>query len=334
MINPRALALSALRTVVRHWKQFVVAGVLVTLIVGTISFFSDREWNVPFAFVSESDKESGGGGLAAELGLGSSSGTGPDFYTDLLKTDEVLIPLIGKRYLTAGKDSTTVPDMLLGKVDGSPSPTRIATAVHLLHGRITATASRRSGVVFVVVRMPDRLVAKGVADDLLNAIDSVNTRVRHTKARSDRVFTEERRSIIRAELAKAEDDLRTFLESNRAIIGSPTLQVERMRLERNVTVKASILQSVEIAYESSRRDEAKNTPEISIIDRPRVPAIGMPKGTARKIILINLIVWTVMLTIVHLADHRAGGSVRQLFRDAIRAVRRLISPDNAAVTAP
>ena len=65
------------------------------------------------------------------------------------------------------------------------------------------------------------LVVKAVADDILLAINDVNTRVRQTKGRSDREFTEKRMQVMTAELRIAENTLRYFLENNLSVYFSP-----------------------------------------------------------------------------------------------------------------
>jgi hypothetical protein len=316
------LTIRMARTVVRHWLLFAVLCLSTGVIAAVLSTMEPREWQVPFAFVAESDEHIGGG-IASELGLGSSSSDSPDFYVDLLKTNDALLPLTKRRYRTNAGTTYTLVELL--DVKGRNSDEQVAKTLKVLHRRIVPTSSRRSGVVSVMVTLPDPLVAKTVADELLDAVNTVNSRVRQTKGRNERIFTEDRLIVLRGELRVAEENLRHFLEGHRVTASSPTLQLERLRLEREITTKTATLEDMQVGFETARREEVKNTPRISVIEPPRVPALGQPRNTARKALLTMAATALLLLLVTNRADNRASGSVRHLVRDDYRALKELLS---------
>jgi uncharacterized protein involved in exopolysaccharide biosynthesis len=324
--------LRAIRTIARRWMLFAGWALAVGIPTAAISVLGQRDYIVPLAFVAESDGE-GGGGIADALGLGGSSADSPDFYVDLLKTNEAMLPLLSHRYRTSEGEDISLVELM--KVKGGTEQIRVAQALKQLKKRIIPTSSRRSGVVSVMIRMPDPLVAKTVADELLGAINTVNLRVRQTKGRNDRKFTEERLTVLRSELRVAEEYLRQFLETHRIISSSPSLQLQRLRAEREVTLKSSALEAMQLSYEAARREEVKNTPRISVIEPPRVPAIGMPRNTARKALISMILTFLVLFMIAYRADRRAEGSIRRLLREDIQRFRRMVAaqPPPSAVPA-
>jgi uncharacterized protein involved in exopolysaccharide biosynthesis len=314
-----------IRTAARHWKLLFFSCLVIGAASVGLSLLGPRDWLVRFEFVAESDREGGGATLASELGLGGGASESPDFYVDLLQTDEAILPLIPKKYKTSRGESTTLINLL--EINARDEAQRTEKTLLELHRRIVPSVSRRSGVVAVAVRLPDPLVGKSVADDLLAAINTVNTRVRQTKGRNERIFTEERLAVLRSELRVAEESLRSFLERNRLLTTSPSLQMERMRIEREIAVKSATLEAVQVGFEAARRDEVKNTPRISVIEPPRVPALGMSRNTVRKAILAAGITGVILLWLLYNADRYTNGSIPQLVRFAIGRGRHFVRDD-------
>ena len=193
-----------------------------------------------------------------------------------------------------------------------------AKTTRALIGLTSVSVSRRAGTVAAAVKLPDRFVSKEVADELVLAITQLNDRVRQTKGRAERVFNEGRLKLAQDELNEAEDSIRVFLERNRMVGGSPTLQVEQLRRERQVARKQQVMTTIELAYEAARSEEVRNTPRVSIIAPPRLPAIGDARGTVRKVVLAAGFTFALLLLLFWLADRRAGGSIIGLTRLGIR----------------
>ena len=104
---------------------------------------------------------------------------------------------------------------------------RIERTVIALRPLVVPSVIRRAGTVTVTVTLPDPLVAKQVADEIIVAINDLNTKVRQTQGRSEREFAEDRMNVAANELREAEDSLKSFLEKNRLIEASPALSVEK-----------------------------------------------------------------------------------------------------------
>ena len=64
-----------------------------------------------------------------------------------------------------------------------------------------------------------------------------------------------------------------FLRDNRTFASSPQLMFENDRLQRDVAMRQQIMAGLTQAYEQARIDEVRNTPVITVVQRPEAPAL-------------------------------------------------------------
>jgi uncharacterized protein involved in exopolysaccharide biosynthesis len=83
----------------------------------------------------------------------------------------------------------------------------------------------------------------------------------------------------------AEDHLQEFLQRNRDFRGAPQLAFEYDRLQRDVAMRQAVYTNLMQALEQSKIEEVRNTPVISMVERPILPA----KPDSRLIALKALI---------------------------------------------
>jgi uncharacterized protein involved in exopolysaccharide biosynthesis len=108
----------------------------------------------------------------------------------------------------------------------------------------------------------------------LSLVNDFNLNKRQSQAKAERVFVEGRLAEARGELDSAESAVARFLEANRRIDESPRLKADLARLQRRVDLDQQVYLTLAQGLESSRLDEVRNTPVITIIDEP--------EGSARK----------------------------------------------------
>ncbi|HYV98215.1 MAG TPA: hypothetical protein VE967_12215 [Gemmatimonadaceae bacterium] len=292
------------------------------------SLKQQRLWTTTFALVPEVETSTGSSVLAQELGLSSSASQGPDFYAEFLRSDEAFYDLVRRKYARqGGKDSVSLPDLL--QIPPMDSAVRFKKTIRSMLIHSTALVSRRSGMVNVAVSLPDPMVSKQVADSLVAAITALNDRTRQNKGRSEREFAQKRLQIARNEYEAAFDTLRDFLEKNRGTLGgggSPTLNMERARRESFVAQKQALMNSVELAYETARTEEVRNTPRVSVIVRPRPAVTGDPRGTVGRTVVAFIVTVGAFIVLYWLADRFGDGSV---FRMLGRGAGRLATSSRA-----
>jgi uncharacterized protein involved in exopolysaccharide biosynthesis len=105
---------------------------------------------------------------------------------------------------------------------------------------------------------------------MVGLLNDFNQRTRNLRARERRKFTEARSRDAEADFTTAEDSLRDFLSRNRQFEFTPQLLFERNRLERQVTLRQEVYQTLRREYEIARIEEVNDTPVLTVVD-PAVP---------------------------------------------------------------
>jgi hypothetical protein len=316
---------SALNSAVRHGLRIILLSVAAGAAMLAWSLKQPRNWTSTFAIVPEVEASDGQSLLANELGLSTSASQGPDFYAEYLRSKEAFYEIVRRKFPrnAAGTDSVFLADLL--DVKPVDSILRFERTIEAMLRHSTATVSRRSALVNVTVSLPEPYVAKLVSDQLVDAVTSLNDRVRQVKGRAERLFSEGRLKIARTELTAAEDSLKDFLERNRQA-ETPNLQMEKMRRSRLVDAKQQVMTSVALSYETARAEEVRNTPRVSVIIPPRVPVTGDARGTIRKTFVVSALVFTVFVVLYWFADRWGDGSILRMVWRAVRLLFTASAP--------
>src|SRR5207245_3853543 len=127
-------------------------------------------------------------------------------------------------------------------------------------------------------------VSLGIADRLLAGLNQFNLSARQSQAAAERRFVEGRLEEARASLRAAEDALQRFLQANRQIANSPQLTFQRDRLDRDVTLQQQLVTGLVQQYEDARIREVRDTPVITVIERP---AIAVRPDPLRRVMTVG-----------------------------------------------
>jgi uncharacterized protein involved in exopolysaccharide biosynthesis len=276
--------LSAVNVILR--RRGLVLGItgLVLASILAVILLLPRSYSSSASFVPQTTRSSpgSGGGIAAQLGLSMLTADptqSPSFYVDLLTSRGILDSTVSTRYRVAtdsGAVTATLVDVL--KAKGRSPELRKHAAIRKLSRLVHADPSPKTGVVSLSVRMNDPALSKQVADRMLQLLNAFNLQRRRTQASEERRFAEERLAQARSELRVAEDRLQMFLQRNRMYDNSPQLRFEEDRLTREVNMRQQLYTTVAQAHEQARIDEVRDTPLITVIEQPNVPARPDPRG--------------------------------------------------------
>ncbi|TWJ17076.1 GumC family protein [Geobacter argillaceus] len=196
-------------------------------------------------------KESGGGlsallsqagglaGLAGGMGLGGSS----ELYIGILKSRSVADAVIKKLDLTTEFRAKT-PD----------------EARNALAGVVKVQAGK-DGIISVSADSKDPKKAAILANAMVEELGRRSVQLNLSKVGTERVFLEKRLEVVKADLKKAEDELRRFAEQNRAIRvdAQATASIQGI-----AQLKAEIV-SKEVQLESLRSFQTDESPEIKAL---------------------------------------------------------------------
>lgn len=259
------------------------------LLVGAISFLTPRHYTAVSSFVPQEPMVPQGlfSQLAAQYGMGSLAGggeTSPQFYADLLRSNEILGHVVTHDFEVEGWDGT-----LLAYFDIEPDESYgTMKAVEDLRDLLSVEVDRISGVVRLEVHTEEPALSSAILRRMLDLVSDYNLRRRQSQARAEREFVERRLAEARSELGEAEEALASFYRSNRLFQQSPELVAQEARLQRDVGVRQELYLSLSQSFESARIEEVRSTPVITVVDRPEETVQPRRRGTVRKAILALL----------------------------------------------
>jgi uncharacterized protein involved in exopolysaccharide biosynthesis len=326
-ISVLALGTVLLRHRVRILRWILLGGVVAALTV----LWRPQLYSARLSFVPQGNDiaRSGLASLAGQLGLTTPVGNlsqSPEFYVGLIKSRELLRPIVHDTIVVAEMQGKRMPFVELSEVRGSTAR-REELAIERLSKAITASVGRNTGVVHVRVLTKWPSVSLAVASGVLNRVNDFNLKTRQSQAASERRFVEGRLSIARSELRASEDRLQAFLSSNRAIGSSPQLTFERDRLQRDVNLQQQVFTTLAQAYDDVRIREVRDTPTITIVESPAVSTIAEPRGRLKRGVLGLVIgaLFGASLVLLGAAMHRrevAGDPDARMFLDTVTDVKR------------
>ena len=295
----RVSLLGVLEIIAKHLRLLILAPLAVVVIAVLYVLVVGRTFRADSAFAPEAP---GGpmqrvAGLAAQFGVTLGGGDGAesvDFYAELVRSRSILEQVVMHHYevpkhgLLAGADSASGTLIDVFEAGGKTPGQRLNSAIQRLSSSLTVRASPRSNIVHVSVVAPSRELSEAINANVLKAVSDFNVGKRQTRATSERTFVTERLRIAQAELQSAEAALESFLQGNRRYEDSPQLVVEYGRLQRRVELRQQVANTLAQAFEQSRIEEVRNTPVITVIERPEGAAV--PERTLRRAAVLGGVV--------------------------------------------
>jgi uncharacterized protein involved in exopolysaccharide biosynthesis len=312
---------SVAAALVRHSRPILLTAFLVALGIVGYTLIRPREYTVESSFLPQNRRSTQGtfSALAAQLGLmvpGLDAMQGPAFYVDLLHSDRVLERLADEEFaIPAGGGGTrTITLVEWYEAEGRTPAERREAVVEDLRDDINASVTTKTGLVRLAVTLANPALAAQVNERLLALLNDFNLHSRQSQASQERRFTERRLGEVRADLRRAEERVAAFLSRNREYLHSPQLRFEYERLDREVDIQQELFTTLAQAYEQAKIDEVRDTPVVSVIEQPTVPARPDARFIAVKAVIALL----------------AGGLLGLLGALLAEFVRRSRSEDPAA----
>jgi uncharacterized protein involved in exopolysaccharide biosynthesis len=264
----------------RRWTV-LAGGLAVATLVVLVNLLRSNQFTSTASFMAEGKAPNSPlTGLASQFGLniGVATTESPDFYADLV-TSQAILQLVVDSAVAMQPNGPRVSIADLYDV-GSPRSAAIRRerAIKALQQHMTAVPSAKTGIVTVRVTSPSAFASREIADRCLRLLNDFNLQRRQAHAATEREFAATQLEVAQRGLRSAEDDLQSFLQSNR-VINSPRLEFERDRLQREVDSKQQLFNTLSEAYEQARLAELRDVPLITRILIPTLPPRPDPKGT-------------------------------------------------------
>lgn len=194
--------------VVAKWSRMIfwcTAGALVLSIVVSIclpSIYRTKAMVVP-AHEEKSFRNammSQMGGLAILAGEAIGGGTMSDLYVGMLKSESVKDPVIDRLKLMEAYNANNRDD-----------------AYKQLDKRVSIVSGKKDGIISIIAEDKDPERAAHIANTYVEELGRLAVQLNVTGAAQNRSFLEERLSKAKADLVKAEENLKDFQSKNKAI---------------------------------------------------------------------------------------------------------------------
>jgi len=284
-------SLSLLSGLLRHRGIIVGMGVVAFAVVVGVGMLAPRTYTSTLSFLPQVRRAQTGGlsGIAAQFGLTAADGEpgqSPTFYGDLVVSSEILRGLVETRYwrVLGGRlaDQTLID--VYNIASGTPAQRRDA-AMKRLKQSFGVDVNGKTGVVSVSVVTQNPSLSQAIGQRLLQLLAQFNQQRRQSQATAERQFVQQRMAEAHGELSFAEDNLQDFLLRNREYRNSTTLTFQVERLNREVTLRQQLYNSLAQAYDQAKVEEVRDTPLLTIVEPASLPSRADGRGLIKKGIL-------------------------------------------------
>jgi uncharacterized protein involved in exopolysaccharide biosynthesis len=271
--------------VISRWRLvlWVMAGSMAVAALAAVLLPPVYRANASFVTTSSSNNKlasalSGGGGgmqgLASQFGV--SSGTdpseSPNFYVRLIESEELKRRLLKSNFQDprgkSPRDSATLLEIFRPR--SSNPQRRMELGIKQLGRSISTDFDLKTNLVLLSVEARWSQLAAAIANRTIELVDGFNHEQRVSRARSKRLFVQNRLDSARVGLQNAEERQRFFYDQNRSWRTSPQLVFDEGRLRRNVDVATDLFLTLQRQFEAARLDEFNDAAEITVVD-PAVP---------------------------------------------------------------
>lgn len=299
----------------QRWFILTIAGGVALLTV--IALLSGpRTYTVESSFIIQKRDQPPAAGLAAQLGMDVNSvdaTQSPAFYANLIKTPDVLDRLVDTTFTTS-TDPKPKTLASIWKISDKDEDVRRRSVIDKLQKVVSSSVSQKLDLVVLRVTTGDPELSRQLADAILRQVNWFNLQTRQSRAAAERQFDERLVAEVGSDLRRAEDETQQFFQRNQQPRMSAELEMEKQRLTRRLEILNARYISVVTAYDRARIDEVRDTPVITVIQRPRMPIAADSRDLPRKTLLMFLL-------------GLALGSIAALVRHALASVRTSIDGD-------
>lgn len=330
--------------ILRHRRLLIGLPLGLFVVVVTVSMLMPRTHTATSSFTLEGPNTGGASRIAAlgaqfglDLGGAVNAEASPQFAAELVTSRRLLEQVLETefRFDTSDEPPETLSGTIPQLYDVEADIQR--RKIDLIRRMVKPEIDAGTGLVTLQVATRWPRLSELLNRRLLELLQEFNLNVRQTRAREEREFVEGQMEVAQRDLRAAENGLKTFLEQNRRV-QSPELLFEQRRLNRRLDEAQALYTSLAQAYQQARIEEVRNTPVLTVVDRPEGSAYPTSRGTIWRGIIALLLGGLVALTLALVRDYTAREEAeespeyyrfRQLRKDVARdfGIGRSAAPD-------
>jgi len=270
---------------------------IIPIITCTISiiyamFFTSPMYNSTAKIMSSSGGQTQAASLASKFGINlSTSQTEPQWvYPEIIKSRTLARAMLKRKFDTKKFGSQKSLLQILTYGNKEPNNDMDILIKNGVGNVISMIDIQKNGPMYdLTVSSFEPLFSKNFTIALLEELDTHQREYNKVQNIKTRVFIEERIEDTRLELEGAEEALKDFEDRNRRIQNSPSLQLGRQRLAREVAVLTGVFTTLKQQLETAKIEEVKKTDYVIVLDPPEAPLIRSKPNKKLIVILAGLL---------------------------------------------
>lgn len=273
-----------------------------------VSFYSEFRGSSSSSTASFLNQITGGGGQG-QLSFNIGNYLNSDHFLESIVTEEFMINgqnLSLANYWYDRKQSPINPITYIKKIDNflhlSPNISKeelhIYKAKMKLKDKLKYSQDRKSGmhtISITINKYPDLSVQ--VLEKVYASIVSFSNKVTNSKATEKKSFISSRLDEIKLQLSESEKVLVNFLINNKSYLQSPTLSLEKERIEREIALQSQLFLRLSDELELAKIDEKDNTTSIFILQEPKASVVKTGGNVIFNIIKTSIFICIFVLSL-------------------------------------
>lgn len=163
-------------------------------------------------------------------------------------------------------------------------------AARLLKNSLSFSEDRRSLLNTISIAIEgDSELGKQIIADVYDSIIGYSSNVVNTKASEKKDFISNRLTSIQKSLIISEDLMLKFSQENKQIENSPSLILERQRLQKDITLYNQLFFTLSDQLELAKINEKDNTTSFFLLDKPVTDRVQSGGGIVYNVIYYFII---------------------------------------------
>lgn len=272
-----------------------------------VSFFIDPV----YTSISKIMSSSGAGnisqaaGIAAQFGINIPSGNSEQkwVYPEIIKSRTLAKEMLKKKF-TDNKKGTekTLLQILTNQTQNKNNVAMQSIAIDNLLSMIEVNENVATSILTLKINASDPIFAFQLNNTLIEELDSHQKKYNKAKTNEAKQFIEERIVDVEKELIIAEESLKIFMDRNRRIENSPSLQLTKQRLTREVTVLIGVFTTLKQQLETTKIEQVKESNYVIVLDAPEIPIKKSKPNKKSAVLLTGIISFIVGIFFAFLRD--------------------------------
>ena len=231
--------------------------------------------------------------LAAQFGvnLPTSSSEPKWVYKEIIKSRTLAKVVLKRKFNTVqfGEGVSLLQILTFGLKEPKENLEIIEIkAVDKLLNMINISENIKTSIMTLSVNAKEPRLASEINKTFIEALDAHQRKYNKAQTSDTKQFIERRIIDTEKELISAEENLKVFMNRNRNIDNSPSLQLQKQRLDREVAVLTGVFTTLKQQLETTKIEEVKESDYVIVIDPPETPLLPSSPQKKRMVIFAGI----------------------------------------------